>query len=336
MKITDTIACLNAYLDADQPVFLWGPPGIGKSDVVREVARTREANLIDLRAITFDPVDLRGLPAVDVKNRRAAWCLPEFLPYEDRDGPVGVLFLDELNAAPQSVMAACFQLVLERRIGDYKLPKRWRIVAAGNRQSDGAAAQKMPTPLANRFAHIDVEHSAEEWCEWAAKQGADECLVAFIKFRPTLLHNMDGKDLRAFPTPRAWMSVSKILQTHKVSGHTGKQLVGGLVGEDAAQEFTDFHKLWHSIPTIDEIRKAPLDAAVPKNTSQQTALSQMMAENICTEDLVHFLVYAKRLDKENEVSFVLASLKKAPSLKDHGAIKKWLEANPNTDISKEK
>src|SRR5262245_6632638 len=169
---------LHSLIMARQPVFIWGGPGICISAIVRRVAVDFEMPRLDVRALLLDPVDLRGLPFLG-QDGRAKWATPDFLP---RDGS-GILFLDELNAAPAMVQASCYQLVLERKLGEYTLPDGWAIVAAGNRESDRAVTTRMPTPLRNRFVHLEFEVDLQEWSEWAISSKVRPEVIAFLRFR---------------------------------------------------------------------------------------------------------------------------------------------------------
>jgi len=158
MKASDISKSLKLLITQKQPVFLWGSPGVGKSQVVKQTATSMQLDIIDVRAILLDPVDLRGIPKINIEGM-SEWCAPSFLPTTGE----GVLFLDELNAAPPLVQAACYQLILDRRIGEYQLPDGWAIIAAGNREQDRAVTHKMPSALSNRFVHIDFTVNSHEW-----------------------------------------------------------------------------------------------------------------------------------------------------------------------------
>ena len=170
MKASAVANALRTLVAAHQPAFIWGPPGVGKSSVIAQLARSLNLSLRDIRALLLDPVDLRGLPYV--ADGRSRWAIPEFL----RADGAGILFLDELNAAPGMVQAAFYQLVLDRRLGEYMLPGGWVIIAAGNRDGDRAYTTRMPTPLRNRFVHLDFEVDAQEWSEWAIGAGTVESI----------------------------------------------------------------------------------------------------------------------------------------------------------------
>ena len=193
MKASSILDALRVLVSARQPVFVWGGPGIGKSALIRQLAEALKVTLRDVRALLLDPVDLRGLPFLG-SDGRSKWATPEFLP---QDG-AGILFLDELNAAPAMVQASCYQLVLDRKLGEYVLPEGWAIIAAGNRDSDRGVTTRMPTPLRNRFVHLEFEVDIQEWSEWAIQAGIRPEVIAFLRFRPELISAFD-RDAHAFP-----------------------------------------------------------------------------------------------------------------------------------------
>jgi hypothetical protein len=209
MKASRVSTTLRSLLPIRQPVFLWGAPGIGKSAVVAQVAATSGLELQDISALLLDPVDLRGLPFV-AADGRSRWAAPGFLPAE---GASGILFFDELNAAPAMVQASLYQLVLDRKLGEYRLPDGWAIIAAGNREGDRAVTTRMPTPLRNRFVHIDFEVDADDWSLWAIQSGIRPEVIAFIRFRPTLLSAFD-RDATAFPSPRCYDEETEVYTEH--------------------------------------------------------------------------------------------------------------------------
>lgn len=182
MKPSEIASSLQLLARIHKPAFLWGPPGVGKS----QVAAALGIRLIDIRAILLDPVDLRGLPTVE--QGRAAWAIPAFLP---EDG-AGIVFLDELNAAPPLVQAACYQLGLDRALDEYRLPDGWTVFAAGNREGDRAVTARMSSALANRFVHLVFETDLDDWSGWAMGPGdLRPEVVAFLRWRPELLHQFE-------------------------------------------------------------------------------------------------------------------------------------------------
>ncbi len=183
MTPTQVKKSLDTLWKTRWPAFIWGPPGVGKSSVVRQLARERGLELVDVRAPLLDPTDLRGIPAV--VGDRAVWFPPSFLPRAD--AKPGVLFFDELNAATPLVQASLYQLVLDRRVGEYVLPDGWIIVAAGNREEDRSIAFRMPEALANRFVHLEFAASFDDWRLWAFHRGIHPTIVALLGLRRELV-----------------------------------------------------------------------------------------------------------------------------------------------------
>ena len=269
MKASDISGALRVLVSARQPVFVWGGPGIGKSAVVKQLAEALKIPLQDVRALLLDPVDLRGLPFLG-NDGRSKWATPEFLP----QGGSGILFLDELNAAPAMVQAGCYQLVLDRRLGEYTLPEGWAIIAAGNRDSDRGATTRMPTPLRNRFVHLDFEVDVQEWSEWGIQAGIRPEVIAFLRFRPELLSAFD-RDANAFPSPRSWEFVSRILDSlgSKSNPAIEHEVIAGAVGTGAATEFSAFLRMFRELPNIDAILLNPLKEPVPENAAARSMQS---------------------------------------------------------------
>ena len=222
---------LHKLIQTRWPAFVWGPPGVGKSAVVRAVAQSLGMPLIDLRASLLDPTDLRGIPAIE--NGRAVWCPPSFLPGPDQ--PPGLLFLDEINAAPPLVQASLYQLVLDRRVGEYELPEGWRIVAAGNRAGDRAVVFRLSSALANRFVHLDFDVDFQDWRTWAVGRGIVPEVIAFLSLRPALLR-AEGDDSVAQATPRTWEMASDAIRAFG-SARAAQDVLPGIVGEGPATEF---------------------------------------------------------------------------------------------------
>lgn len=257
MKPSRLKAVLESLLNQRWPAFVWGPPGIGKSSIVNAIARERGLPVVDLRASLLDPTDLRGIPAIE--GGRAVWCPPAFLP-QATDEP-GVLFLDEINAAPPLVQAGLYQLVLDRRIGEYELPPGWWIVAAGNRQQDRAVTFRMSSALANRFVHLDLEPDVDDWREWAIAKKLDPLVVSFVGVRPKLLCEEPG-EFSAYPTPRSWEMASDVMRafgSHKAC----VDVLPGVVGQGAAVEFAAFVKKAVNENKMRDIVQAPEQAPLP-------------------------------------------------------------------------
>ncbi|HLZ58716.1 MAG TPA: MoxR family ATPase [Ktedonosporobacter sp.] len=214
---------------------IWGPPGIGKSSIVAQTAEAHDLEMIDVRLSQLAPTDLRGLPVAD--NGVSRWYPPEFLPREGR----GILFLDELNLAPPAMQGMAQQLILDRRVGSYVVPEGWFIWAAGNRKEDRAAVFDMPSPLANRFIHLVVEPHFESFKTYAMTHNIHEQLLAFLSFRPALLHKLDPQQ-PAWPSPRSWLMANQLYKA-------GLD-IEPVVGVGASAEFAAFTKLYEQLPDV--------------------------------------------------------------------------------------
>ena len=242
---------------AKRPIFMWGPPGIGKSEVVEDITRELGGLMIDLRMAQMEPTDIRGIPFFNKDNGKMDWAPPIDLPDEETASqyPIIVLFLDEMNSAPPSVQAAGYQLVLNRRVGKYRLPDNVVIVAAGNRESDKGVTYRMPMPLANRFLHIEMRPDFSSWQDWAVNHGIHTDVVSYLSFAKQDLYDFDSKSSsRAFATPRSWVFVSDLLKNEQaIDNDTLFTLVSGAVGEGLATKFQAHRKIVGRLPEPTEI-----------------------------------------------------------------------------------
>lgn len=266
MKPTRVEEVIEHILSTRWPAFIWGPPGVGKSSVVRTIALRRKLQLLDIRASLLDPTDLRGIPTVT--DDKARWCPPSFLPSDPNSE--GILFFDELNAAAPLVQASLYQLTLDRRVGEYILPEKWRILAAGNRAEDSSLTFRMPAALSNRFVHLDFEVDFDDWRKWAVGHDIHPLVLGFLSTRQELLFNMDHSD-KGFPTPRSWEMVSDILVTLG-QAKDAQDILIGTVGEAAAIEFMGYCDNALSEDAIKAILADPENATLPEKLGDQYAL----------------------------------------------------------------
>jgi hypothetical protein len=339
MRPSAVAQAINLCIDAGQPVMLHGSPGVGKSDVVRQVAKQRGIEMIDLRLSQLDPVDLRGVPSVDTANHKTTWNAPDFLP---TDGE-GILFLDEINSAAQATAAAAYQLVLDRSLGDYILPDGWSIVAAGNRASDKAIVNQMSTALKNRFTHIQYEVNNDDWCEWALKNDIDVAVLGFIRFRPMLLNEFEQrsdtkaerervqhlKNANAFATPRSWHFLSKVVAKGPPA-EIEYELYSGIVGEGAAAEFTGYLKYYRNLPNLDALLMDPKKAKVPEEPATLYALSTGLATKATPDNMERVVQYALRMPAEFQVLLMKDAIVRDSALTNTKAFNEW--AIKNADV----
>ena len=294
------------------PVMLWGPPGVGKSQLISQIADEYDVAMIDIRLSQMEPSDLRGIP-FRVENS-VEWAVPSLLPDAKRHGNKGILFLDEITSAPPTVSAAAYQLILDRRLGEYTVPAGWVIFAAGNRQGDRGVTYTMPAPLANRFSHYEFSVHLDDWVNWAWKNGIDERVIAFLRFRPELLFDFDpAHNPVAFPSPRSWEFAHRALQKF----HTSSDLLVGAmqacVGPAAGIELKAFVDNLDNLPDIDAIVRGE-NAEVPKEIDLQYAVATaLVGRAIRAKDKTganelygHVLNYASSFPKK-EMGVMLVS-----------------------------
>ena len=268
-ELAPTLALL---VEARQPAILWGAPGCAKSALAQQVAADASRAYVDVRALLLDPVDLRGIPWRD-GDGRTRWAPPAFLPPADDPGR-WLINLEELPSAVPMVQAALYQLVLDRKVGEYELPEGASLIACGNRESDRGVVHRMPTPLASRFVHLEILVDADDWLAWGAANGIAPEVLFFVSMRPELLHCFDAQSKeKAFCCPRTWEMVSTIV-TRRAGLDAGveRALFRGTVGEAAAVEFSAFLRVWRELPHPKAVLDDPGNAAVPENASALIAL----------------------------------------------------------------
>lgn len=249
MRASELSATILKLVRQKVPTFLWGAPGIGKSSIVKQIAKDTDVGFIDLRLALMDPTDLKGIPFYDKESHTALWAPPAFLPKTGE----GILFLDELNSAPPSVQASAYQLILDRQVGEYTLPDGWAIVAAGNREGDRGVTYRMPAPLANRFVHFEMEVNLDDWRHWAYKKKLDEKIISYISYKSEHLFTFDAKsEHKSFATPRSWEYVDSILKSG-LSENLILDAISGAVGKEVAVGFLSFVKVVKRLPDIDAI-----------------------------------------------------------------------------------
>jgi hypothetical protein len=252
------------------PVMLWGAPGIGKSQIIAQVSTAHKVAMIDIRLSQMEPSDLRGIP---FKNgEQVDWAVPSLLPNEKRHGKQGILFLDEITSAPPTVSAAAYQLILDRRLGDYQVPEGWVIFAAGNHQGDRGVTYSMPAPLANRFSHYKLDVNLDDWVAWAYQNNIDERIIGFLRYRPEHLFEFDpAHNPVAFPSPRTWEFTHRALQKFDGDLTLFRAAASACVGEVAGVEVATFIEHLEDLPDLDAIINGE-NVSIPEAIDLQYAI----------------------------------------------------------------
>lgn len=303
VRPSEAVILIEHTMGRGRPCMLWGPPGIGKSDIIAQIGAKQNRPVIDLRLLLMEPTDLKGIPYYNPVANEMQWAKPAELPavvdpadlqraealVESTANEAGdneqahrnalilvetlknniflanaILFLDEINAAPQSVQAAAYQLILNRKVGAYRLPEGVSICAAGNRETDKAVTFRMPSALANRFVHFEMMVNSEDWIDWAVRNSVNADVVGFISAFPNRLFDFDPKKSgKAFATPRSWTFVSELLDD-SLPEHLNKVMVAGTVGQEQAHDFMQHVRLKGKLPE-------PRDVVTGKVTKLNTA-----------------------------------------------------------------
>lgn len=264
-----------------RPLFLWGPPGIGKSDIIHQLGSELNAYVIDVRLSLWEPTDIKGIPYYSSNDNTMQWAPPSELPSMEmaKKHKYIILFMDEMNSAAPAVQAAAYQLILNRRVGQYHLPDNVLLVAAGNRDSDKGVTYRMPAPLANRFIHLEMKVEFEDWFAWATDNKVHKDVVGYLSFAKKDLYDFDPKSpSRSFATPRSWSFVSELLDDD-LDENTTTDLISGSVGEGLAVKFMAHRKVAGKMPNPSEV----LAGKVKTMETQEISAMYSLAVSLCYE-----------------------------------------------------
>lgn len=323
ISTTELYNHIDLLLDTDTPLFIHGSPGIGKSYIVADVAEKKGLELVDVRLSQMDPVDLRGVPSI--KDEQTVWMPPVFFPKDENSQ--GILFLDELNSAPPSVQAAIYQLVLNRKMGEYELPKGWRIICAGNRVSDRGVVFRLPSPLVNRMVHLHVQARFDDFKLFALKENLHHFIIGFLGFRPDLLSTepvIEDDANPAFATPRSYHMLSNILKSTK-DLNKAAPIIYGTIGYSSGIEFTSYVKVYEELPDIASIYEGNYPD-VKEQPALLYALVSALVEYYKSSDehKKHLFEFSKLLPTEFGVMLIKDVIIKDETIATFSAFDEWL------------
>jgi hypothetical protein len=286
---------LSAYVPARLPVLITGRPGIGKSDIVEQVARATGHDLLISHPVVEDPTDSKGLPFPTVDGRTA-----HHLPFGDLERAINskiplIWFLDDLGQASPAVQAAKMQLLLARRIGDHVLPEHVTFVAATNRRNDNAGVTGILDPVISRFATVvQLVPNITDWTAWAVRHHVPVELISFLRFRPDLLSvQKTSRDIETTPSPRSWGFVAKTMKVWPKALELTS--LTGSVGEGAATEFYGFLGIFRDLPSPDAILLSPDTAPIPETPAALFGVSTALAAHATEGNFDRVLTYNDRL-----------------------------------------
>ncbi|QPG06938.1 ATP-binding protein [Salinimonas marina] len=299
-----------------------GSPGIGKSDIVLQVARQFNLQVIDLRLSQCDPTDLNGFPTIT--GERAGYKPMDTFPLEGDELPEGkdgwLLFLDEMNSAPTSVQAAAYKITLDKAVGNKKLHPNVAIICAGNLETDGAIVNRLSTATQSRLVHMELQPDSKDWIEWAQNNDIDYRITSYIGFRPKNLHLFDPDHSdKTFACPRTWAFASRLIRNWDSIPYNRVNLLAGVIGEGPANEFYQFTKIFDRLPDINKIESSPTSAALPDDPGTLYAMAGVLAENVCEANVSALLKYTDRLPKEFQVITIKDMSRRFPKIMGHDA-----------------
>ena len=316
-------------MKAKLPVLITGAPGIGKTDIVTQVAKELKMDLVVMHPVVCDPTDFKGLPGI--VNGKA-----EFLPYGDLRKLMDakkptICFIDDVGQAPQSVQAALMQLLLARQVNGKKISKHVVFVAATNRRQDRAGVTAILEPVKSRFvAIIELAVNTDDWIEWAIENEIAPEVIAFIHFRPELLCSGTATaEIINHPCPRTWWGVSELIE----ADITSIAWIAGAIGEAAAGEFVGFLKIYTELPEIEDIIHQPKTTKVPIILAAKYAVVIALATMANRKNIEAILTYGKRMSNEFDVLLGLQAAKQCPDIKETNAYIAWCVRHPEISAS---
>lgn len=310
--------------------FLAGSPGIGKSDIIKEIAKELNLKVVDHRLSTSDPTDLSGFPAI--VNGKADYIPFELFPVEGTEVPEGydgwLLFLDEFNSAPMSVQAAAYKLSLDRQVGQFNLHNRCVCITAGNLSTDGAIVNDLSTAMQSRLIHFELGVNPEHWLEWALESDIDPRVTSYINYSPEKLHQFDpNHNNKTFQCPRTWHFLSKLL---KVIGndvtYDNMPVLEGAIGP-GAREFLSFCELEKELPSFESIEEKPTEAIVPSEPSTLYFLCGSISSKTNVNNVDKVFKYINRLPIEFQIICLKDMFKRNPETRNSQTVKTWLAKN---------
>lgn len=298
------------------PTFmLWGPPGVGKSSLVKqtcsklEQATGKKVNLTDIRLVLFTPPDFRGIPYADESHRFTQWLMPKILDLPDDPDIVNIIVLDEISSATQQMQATAYQICLDRCVGEHKLPDNTIVIAAGNRTTDHSVAYKMPAALANRMLHLNVDVSFDAWHKWAINNLVDERIVGYLSFDNSHLCEEPDNNSLAYPTPRSWSFVSTVLKTTGLSVSNAYSYIASAVGADTALAFESWCEIYSTLPRTRDIFKGVCKTKPSKPDALYALISSMTAyvaehkDSISPSEIENAFSYARNFPNDYVMTF---------------------------------
>lgn len=334
VKISQAVAIITAYIKAKLVPMLVGSPGMGKSQIVHQIAAEYGLKVIDIRLAQCDPTDLLGPLAP--KGDRASYLPMDTFPLEGDPIPEGysgwLVFMDELTSAPTSVQAASYKVILDRMIGQHHLHPNVVIVAAGNKETDGAIVNPMSTALQSRMVHLELVVDHGEWLDWAAANGIDHRVTDYIRFKPAMVYNFqpDHTD-NTYACPRTWEFASRLLQSKDLRTMQASKsnnvlpALAGVLGEGVAREFVTFMKIYDQLPKPQQMIDSPESVKIPDEPSILYALTGTISHNADENNIGQLMKLIKRLPTEFQVVTLRDTVRRNKPLLTKAPVREWIK-----------
>ena len=306
------------------PLLIKGSPGIGKTQILTQACLETGTELIVSHPVVSDPTDYKGLP-FPTKDGTEATFLPfgDLLKLINADKPT-VFFLDDIGQASSSVQASLMHLLLARRINGHAVSEHVVFLAATNRRQDRAAVQGILEPVKSRFAAIlELEVNVDDWVDWAIVQGLPVELIAFVRFRPNLLHDFKPTaDIINTPNPRTVAAVGMMMNAG-LPKDTEYEMISGAAGEGFAAEFLGFLKIYRDLPDIEKLIADPENAIVPDEPSVLFAVCGSLSAKANKKNLGNIIKFTDRLPGEFQVLLIKDAIKRNKSLSNTKEFSAW-------------
>lgn len=315
--------------------FLGSSPGIGKSDMSRQIAKEFNLKFVDERLSSADPTDLNGFPMIlnpGADRVKAGYIPMETFPIVGDPVPKGyngwLLCLDEFNSAPLAVQAAAYKVILDKQVGKHKLHKQVATICAGNLVGDKAIVNRLSTAMQSRLIHYHIICCPKAWMIWANKHDIDHRVKSFIKFKPELLHDFDPDHTdKTFPCPRTWEFMSKIIKTWKDIPQSKMPTLAGTVGGGAAMVFFSYCQIFEEIPTIEDIIANPTGVSFGRDPSMEHAIAGLVGQYMTPSNANKLVEFITRLGIEFQVTTLRSAIARDPLVKKETNVGKWINTN---------
>lgn len=325
VKASQAVEIITALIQAKLVPMVYGQPGIGKSAISHQIAKTYNLKVIDYRLSQCDPTDLLGLPHFsDGKVRYAPF---ETFPIESEPIPDGyagwLLLLDEFTSASVEVQAAAYKIVLDRMVGQEHLHKNVAIICLGNREEDNAIVNTMSTALQSRLVHMELQADTEEWCNWAMANNIDHRITDYIKFKPNMLNTFNPAHTdHTYACPRTWEFTNRVIK-HMDNKQIFTPMLSGILSEGVAREFITYCRIYDSLPKPGEIEKNPDTVPVPTEPSVLYAISGSLANTATMDNFTKLMQFIKRMPEEFQVITLREVYRRKKEMLSHPAVQTW-------------